>query len=95
MLPEADLRCRGFGRVVLRGPRTVAVHVRDVVRVDARRAQRTLDRAPGALALRVRRGRVVTVRRQAVAEDLGDDRRAVLPRGLLAQQDHHSAPLAE
>ena len=95
VLSEPDLRRRGLGRIVLRRAGAVTVDVRDLVRVDARCAQRSLDRAARALAFRVGSRRVVAVRREAVPEDLGEDRRAELAREILAQQDEHAASLPQ
>ena len=67
----------------------------DLVRVDACCTQRSLDRAACALAFRVGSRRVVAVRREAVAEDLGEDRRAELAREILAQEDEHAASLPQ
>ena len=95
MLSEADLRRCGLRGIVLRSSRAVAVDIRDVVRVHTCGAQRALDRATGALPFGMRRRRVVAVGREAVAEDLREDRRTKLAREVLAQQDHHPAALSE
>ena len=95
LLSEADLRRGGLRGVVLGRAGAVAVDVLNLLRRHATLSQRRLDRARGAVAFGMRRGRVIAVGRQAVAQDLGQHRGVVPAREVLAHQHQHAAALSQ
>ena len=76
------------------GRGAVGVDIIDVARLHPRLPQRHAHRQFGALAFGVRRGDVIGVARQAVADDFGIDFRAARLGVLIFLEHHHARALA-
>ncbi len=73
----------------------MTVDVPDLLRRHPALGQRHPNRACGAAAFGMRRGRVIAVGREAIPQDLGEHGGTVLAREILAHQHQHAASLAE
>ena len=87
-LGGGELDCVGHRRSA------VGVDIVDVARLHPRLLERHPHRDLGALALGMRRGDVIGVARQAVADDLGIDFRAACLGVLIFLEHHHARALA-